>query len=70
MPKHLYASTLHVSAKKIAGKNPYPGPIVGVDVTTIVPHKPPRIAGFASPRGYGHLKISGHTKAHQIGKRK
>lgn len=66
MAKKQYVSVPHVPAKKIAGKNPYPGPIVGVDVTTLVPRKPPRITGFSYPKGYGHIKPA---KVHRIGKK-
>lgn len=66
MAKKQFASTPHVPAKKIAGKNPYPGPVIGMDVTTLVPHKAPRITGFAGTKGYGRLKMG---PGHHIGKR-
>ncbi len=71
----LYSNTLHVPAKKIAGTNPMVGPVLGVDVTRLVPHRQPRLTGLSGPHGYGHaphmrqgkLRLSGSKKAHRIG---
>lgn len=76
--KHgIYANGLPVPQKAKADKNPYPGPIIGLDVFTQVPRLEPRLGGFSSAHGYGHapksrpghLRTSGSPKAHRIGKR-
>ncbi len=71
----LYSFTLHVPAKKIAGVNPIAGPVIGNDVTRLVPKRQPRLTGLAGPHGYGHaahqrmgkLRLSGSKKAHRLG---
>jgi hypothetical protein len=76
-PGQLYASTPAVPKKKIAGSNPFQGPIVGMDVTRLVPKREPRLTGLAGTHGYGHaphmkmgaLRLSGSKKAHRIGKK-
>ena len=76
-PGQLYASTPAVSKKKIAGTSPFEGPVVGADVTRLVPKRQPRLTGFAGVHGYGHpphlkmgaLRLSGKKGAHRVGKR-
>lgn len=85
MAKRLYSQTPVVSAKQIAGTNPIPGPTLGKGESSLTPTKEPHLLGLGqathvphhnvkgsklgTPHG-GHLKLSGHPGAHQLGKRK
>ncbi len=71
----LYSNTLQVPAKKVAGTNPIVGPVLGSDVTRLVPKRQPRLTGLSGGHGYGHaphqrfgkLRLSGSKRAHRIG---
>lgn len=76
-----YAQVPTAPKKKIADRNPIGAPAFGADVPPAVPpHAPSKVRslGPAHARGYGHspkhsighLRFSGHSGAHQVGKRK
>lgn len=65
------------SKAPVVSKGKMPKPVVGLDVTRIVPKREPRATGLAGLHGYGHppylkigkLRLSGGKGAHRVGKR-
>lgn len=79
MPKKSpYSSAPIVPAGKIAGTNPIGNVPVGAKASNIVPKRadgmsrglgmnPPHVFRHHIKRKHGHLRLSGHAGAHQIG---
>ena len=67
-----YADEPHVPANKIANKPLIQNASLGNDLPMVpVPKEPgkPAIGGISRAPKYGKLRVSGHPKAHHIGKR-